>query len=388
MNDWTRRAAVLVLLPFVATLIAVTGANSLRWLDTTIPGFFIMQNRVVPSVMLPSWDAAVPALFQQQVVAVDGVRVTSAAEVYGRVQQATPETPIHYTLRGREGIDHQHVVRARRFTEADYLFLFGALLLTGTSFIVTGLVVYFLRPRSAASLGLLSAGIIGGVFVVTAADLYGPGWFFRLHVCAEALVPASLLHLALVFPTERLRGQRAGLLRGAYMLCGGLAVVYEGVLGSPAAYTAAHLTATTAQGVGGLVLVICVAYDLLTTSSPHVRRQILFAALGILAAFFVPAILMSASGLLGGSVPINSSALCGFLFPLSLGYAMVKRDLLAVDVFLRRLAMVVLALISSVHLAQHLHCAGQQHDSTLVSRVRASKLEAPVQPIRMTEEQS
>jgi hypothetical protein len=66
--------------------------------------------------------------------------------------------------------------------------------------------------------------------------------------------------------------------------------------------------------------------------------------IGTLAAFAVPTALMGTSGLLDGRVPVNGAALTGFLFLLSFAYAVVKRDLLEVDVFLSRAVALLIAL--------------------------------------------
>src|SRR4029450_1491586 len=72
--------------------------------------------------------------------------------------------------------------------------------------------------------------------------------------------------------------------------------------------------------------------------SALLRRRISVVALGTLAAFLVPAVMTAGSAVFGGTVPINAAAFTAFLFPLSLGYAIVQRDLFEIDVMLRRAA--------------------------------------------------
>src|SRR5213076_3038890 len=155
-----------------------------------------------------------------------------------------PGTPVEYSFRSPEGQSLVAKVPARRFSTTDYLLLFGAYLLNGVAFLGTGLLVAYLKPRNAASLGLLAAGLTTGLFVTTAADLYGPYWFVRLHLLAESFLAPAFFHLALVFPTERLPRYRRRVLLGLYGAFALLAAVYEVVLGSPSAYTAVHLLAT------------------------------------------------------------------------------------------------------------------------------------------------
>jgi len=342
-GGWLLHAGVTAAGVLAAALIGVVAFNSASWVGTTFPGFLVMENRVIPSVALPDWAIDTTRLFQHEIVAVDGTKVESARAVYERARRQPPGTPTSYTLRGPDGLVISETVPSRCFSESDYVSLFGAFLLTGAAFLLAGLVAIALCARSAAAWGFLSTGVVGGVFVLTAVDLYTPHWFFRLHVIAEALVPASLVHLALVFPSNRLR-RGLPLLLGTYSACLVLAGVYELALYSPVAYSAVHLTASTAQALGGLTLIWTIIYDLLTTRSVLVRRRILIAAIGTLAAFAVPTVLMGASGVLDGRVPVNGAALTGFFFPLSFAYAVVKRDLLKVDVFLARAVALLIAL--------------------------------------------
>ena len=347
MRPHRLQGMVLALGALVAGVIAVTAYHSTHWLGTTFPGFLVMRNGVVASVALPGWDETISALFQHEVRAVNGTPVHSAAALYAQIRQVPVGTAITYQVRGPDGVDVVRTVPTRRFAARDYVALFGAFLVTGVAFVLTGLLVFAWRPHHPASHGLLSVGLIGGLFAITGADLYGPHWFFRLHVLTEALVPASLLHLALVFPTHRLRGARVALLLGVYGACGLLALAYEVLLYRPMAYSHVHLWATAAQGAGGLVLVATAAYDLLATTSAVIRRRTLAAALGTVAGFLIPSVLMAASGLGHGQVPVNGAAVTGCLFPLALGYAIVRGDFFKLDVFLQQAALACLVFCST-----------------------------------------
>ncbi len=320
-----------------AVLLAITIYHSRQWVGAKFPGFFVMANRVIPSISLPGWfDVPPAALFQQQVVAVEGVPVTTADETYAAARRNPSGTPLRYTIRGAGDRPEVVTVPSRLFSTEDYLLLFGTHLLNGAAFILIGLVVFALKPRSAASLGLLASGLCTGVFVTTAVDLYGPHWFFRLHVLAESLVPATLIHLALVFPSDRLRGRRLPILAATYLPFVALGVAYELCMYSPAGYRFAHLVAMVGFDVGGVAITTSVAYDLVTSRSPLVRRRTEVVAAGVLVGLLLPTVLFAVSGMLGGSVPINGAAFTAFIFPLAIGYATVKRDLFEIDILLRR----------------------------------------------------
>src|SRR5262249_21295145 len=154
--------------------------------------------------------------------------------------------------------------------------------------------------------GLLAAGLSCGIFVITAGDLYGPHWFFRLHVVAESLMGAGLVHLALVFPTDRLGRRRGMLIGGLYFAFLALAVSYETSLDSPSASPAAHLLATATTGLGATAMMAAVTWDFVASGSSLVRRRTSVVVLGCLAGFLVPGIVMLASALFGGTVPLNA----------------------------------------------------------------------------------
>jgi signal transduction histidine kinase len=331
---------------FVGSLFLIVSLNSLRWIGTTFPGFFVMANRVIPSIALPSWQEGYPTrFFQSQVLAVNGRPVSSSAEVYDVVRGEPAGTPIEYTLRAPTGQLSSVVVASRSFSARDYALIFGAFLLNGLVFAITGLVVLYLRPGRPASLGLLSGCLATGIFAITAADLYGPHWFFRLHILSESFMSAGFIHLVLVFPTDRIRRHRWPVLLSIYLPYAILALVYEFTLQTPSAYTVVHLSATASYGVGLCVVLGYVVRDLLGTSSAVVRRRLAVVALGTVGGVVVPGILIAVSSVLGGSVPINAGALSGFIFPLSLAYAIVKQDIFELDLALRRGVTLLVALV-------------------------------------------
>jgi signal transduction histidine kinase len=79
-----------------------------------------------------------------------------------------------------------------------------------------------------------------------------------------------------------------------------------------------------------------IGWDLVRTRSPLVHRRIGLVTLGSVAGFAVPGAAMLGSAAFGGTLPINLAALTAFVFPMSLGYAVVKRDLFEIDAMLRR----------------------------------------------------
>ncbi len=340
------RGGVLVAGALMLLLVAVVARNATTWNGRTFPGFLVLENRVVPSIALPDWREGPPSkFFQHEVVAVDGVAMASADEVYRRIASAPAGTPFTYTFRGADGAVFTATVPSRVFGAGDMALLFGAFGLLGVAFFLTGAWVAFVAPRAPASLGLLASGVTAGVFAITAVDLYGPYWFVRLHVAAEALLAAGFLHLAAVFPTDRFGERRRRVIVFIYLAFAALVVVSEAAFERPAAYSTMHLVASASHGVAAILVIVAAVWDYVTSTSALVRRRISVVALGTAAGLLAPAVTMGASGLLGGKVPVNLGVLTGVLFPVSVGYAIVKQDLFEIDVLLRRATTYVIVIV-------------------------------------------
>lgn len=335
---------------FIFGLTLICGVSSWRWVHSTFPGFFIMANQVIASVSLPSWPIASKAhLYQQAVTAVNQQFVRSSTDVYDAVRRMPPGSLITYTIE-KDGAHAQATFPSAIFTLRDYLLLFGAYLISGLTLALIGIIVWWLKPAAPASQALCLIGLTGGVFALTGADLYGPHWFFRLHVLGEAFFPAGLVHLALVFPIDRLRRLRRVALALPYVMAGCLGLAYEFFLYQPHWYSLIHNLSTFYGGIGGVALFLSVIWAYTTTTSHLIRQKIRIILIGFLAGFALPAALMLWSSFTDGGISVNYAGFTTMLFPLSLGYAIVKHDLFEIDAMLRR-GVYYLTLTSALTLA-------------------------------------
>jgi signal transduction histidine kinase len=317
-------------------LALICGVTSARWIGATFPGFFVMANRVVASVSLPHWSVAnYSHIYQEVVVAVNGQAVTTSEELYDAVRRLPVGALVKYTLE-KDGQRHHVTLPSLTFTLQDYFFVFVAYLFTGLTIAVTGIGVWYLKPDSPASRALLITGLATGLFGLTGPDLYGPHWFFRLHVLGEAFFLAGYIHLALVFPVDRLSRHRRLFLLLPYVIPGVLGVAYELLLYQPAAYSLIHNLCMAYAGAAGTAMLSAVLWDYSMSRTHLTRQRIRVILLGFLCGYAFPVILMVVSGVSGGDFAVNYIAFTAFLFPLSLGYAVVKHDLFEIDAFLKR----------------------------------------------------
>jgi signal transduction histidine kinase len=321
----------------LAALAAVVSLDAVGWRGRTFPGFLVLPNRLVPVASLPGWPTQRgDAPFLAEVVGVDGRPVAGNAEVYAAAASRPPGSPIAYTFR-RDGRTWTSIIPSLTFPGDDVVLLFGAFVLNGVVFGLIGIAVWLLRPDLPAARGLLAFGSTTAVFMLSAAGVYGSApLLFRLHMAAEALFPAALVHLAFVFPARRVSRRRAAGIALGWALSLGLAAAHQAFLFDLARSLALGNLCYFYIGVVSLLFVARMVRTYRRGSALE-RNKIRVVILAAVPGVVFPAVLVALSGLTGGTLPVNTAAFTTFLFPLGLAYATVRHDLFEIDAVVRRL---------------------------------------------------
>jgi signal transduction histidine kinase len=344
-RPWLRRLAVRAPALAGAAILLVTGGlaltESLAWPGRTFPGFFVMENRMVPSVGVYSWTGiqrGVP--FHTTVAAVDGVAAASAADVYARVAATPAGTTLRYTL-AKDGRQVEVDVPSMRFGWGDFAQTLLPLLLLGLAASVSGVLVGVLQPGTHAARAYLANGVFAAVFVFTGCLLYWPaggrGWA-ATHLAAQALFAASLVHLGLTFPTPRAPVRRRPGLVGL-LYAGALVLTvwqWAGFFADPPDLRGLY-AAYAAVAAGFVLMVAGLAWAYWEAATPTSRAQIRLVVVGMAVGTALPVygfVIGGSRG--GGEFPINFGAVTPLVTYLAIGYAIVRRDLLGIDRLARR----------------------------------------------------
>ncbi|MFN8600277.1 MAG: ATP-binding protein [Candidatus Binatia bacterium] len=332
-----QKAVFLGLIALFAAAIAVAVASTATLVGRTSPGFVVWRNLVVPSIGADDWPgmrAGVP--LRTVLRAVDGAPVGDAAELRRRIGALPEGTSVRYTFaRGGETLDV--AVPTSRWHWDDLLPVYLPYLLEGAALLVMALVIFAFRPGDvAARAGAMLSGT-AGLMLVLALDLFSAGWVQRLYFLAESLVPASLFDFGMSFPEER-RFVRARpwlrpLLYAAFALLG----LAQNVLLDldPGAHLAANDLVYGLAALAGVLAVVSLVLTLLRSRNPLARQQVQVVLTGMVLAALVPALGLLAILALGATIPMNALTPFLLLFPLSIGYAVARHDLFAVDRYLR-----------------------------------------------------
>ncbi len=304
----------------VATaLIALVAIGARTWIDRPFAGFFLRADRTVAAVGRLGWsDVAAGRLYDRTLVAVDGTTLTDGDHLHRLVDAKPVGSPFTYTLTDGRTIETV-TIASRRFVVGDYWAVFGAYLASALSFVLLAILAAWTLPADRVGRSLLYLGGVGGLYLLSSADLYPPGQSLRVHALAAAFLPPTLLQFALAVGDARGRFAR-GTLPVAWALSLAAAVSMQVLLGDPAATRWLHATCNAALGLAlasaaiGLAARVRVAPE----GAPLVALTSIF-GLG------VPAVIFFVAGTLGG-IPQNASATLAFLFPLGMTTVLLRRN--------------------------------------------------------------
>lgn len=311
--------------------------GALSWVNKPFAGFLLLGNGVVASAGLSSWPAVREGeIYQARLVSKDSKEIRSPIDLHRHVSTVPPGTPVEYKF-SKRGQEFRKTIHTRIFGLSDCFLLFGPLLLGGFALTGAALAIRFMAREDSAAIGCAMALGSMGLWALTAPDLYSPYRFFRIHVLAECFVPAGTAHMALVFPFRRQVAVRfPGLIPALYILAASLAVVAQLTLFDPAAYVTIHRAAISAIAVSFLVLVVSQVVAFFWPESFEARQRIKVLALGTVATVAPSAIISFGAALSEGHSSENSMGWAGIFFPIAVGYAVLKHDLLKVDEIVRR----------------------------------------------------
>lgn len=326
------------------------GANSLSWIGSVFPGFLVLENRVVASAGLSSWGVPeTGSLAYHEILEVDGHSLDAPGGVLRRAQETTPGTIVVY--RTRKGGEVKEVSFAtQRFTLSDWVWFFGFYFVVGLAFAGVSLSLLFLAPEDSAARG--SAAFLGfiGLWALTSVDLYGPYHFFRVHALCETLVVAGTLHMALVFPAESGLAKRAPwILKAIYGLVLVLALGVQLTLFHPDLYVLLHQAVISTMGFSWLALIGAMLHAYRYPVDLESQQRVKVVAIAFAAS--VGSSLFFLSTQIGGGSGTEKLLAAAIFMPISVGYAVLKDDLLEVDEFLRTSLVYALltALIATIY---------------------------------------
>ncbi len=315
-------------------LVGVVFLGSLRLVDSTFPGFLVLDNGIIAAFRGADWtgfEAGLP-MNGGLLLSFEERPFQGGRALLDAVAETAPGARLRYRVQ-HEGRVETFVVPTMRFGVDVYRSTLGSYLFLAVAFLATGAIALALRPDLLAARALAAAGaMMGGLFAL-AIDHLTAYRMVLAYQLVESFAPLAAFYLALVFPIERVGA------RTRHWLVGGLAAALLAVAvveawlfyESPLISHQWDAAADVLLSVLGFVFALSFADAFIRGRDPEqrIRAAIVFA--GALVAF-VPA-LAERLGFFVLGLDISSNLLAPFLvlFLASFLYAIVRHNLLEAE---------------------------------------------------------
>ena len=336
-------------IPFSAALfitgamLALYTANIVTWADSPDFGWRTMYSSGPNQVaeLFPSGETA-GLRSGDTIRAINGKPYSTFDELFFKVRSRAPGTVTVYTVqRGDRTLEISMVTAPLGITAS--LRRSGPIFVIGVLYVLIGVIVYLMNPQGAESLLFFNMSCLLGLEIGMGApsDLLNPLWLFDVRKLAEIFLPAAMIHLALKFPKERTalkKMPRIWILPYA----GSLAIFVLFRLATRAVWEAAPVLDRIHSMYflfGVAFFITSVIWNMAKDASRVIRLQSRMIFLGIAIGLFVPlsdTLVRYYFKIYMFPNPAVGFAFFLLAFPLSIGYTIVKHDLFAIDVIIRR----------------------------------------------------
>ena len=313
------------------------------WRNSTDYGWTTMQDSG-PDIVAEVFELGEMAGLRSgdEIKAINGHTYTTFNELYFKVRNSRPGDKNVYSVE-RDGEIFDISINNGRIGFARVLKRCGPLFFIGFIYVMIGILVFLMKPRAGESwIFLLMTGIIGIKLSYAArVDLFRPLWLFDFRLFIDCLLPAPFIHFAMVFPKKRtLLLRKPWLWVFPYLLSFILFLLYQ-FTDTRAWEEVPILDLLTLVYIliGILVFLLTTLWNLIKATSVVIRLQSQVIFLGILLAFLIPVVdgfLRAYWNIYFFPDPTINFAVFLSIFPMSIGYTIVKHDLFAIDVIVRR----------------------------------------------------
>jgi len=361
MNDESRREATLsrrsqpVVLVIAAALLALTAVatvNAHRSRGRTFAGLFTDAHGSYSAVWWPAWGAThTPVQFPDQLIALDGQPVppatgrfdlpTHAIAARLHTLRAAGHPTVETTWRTHGGKVFTVTRPLMQIGADEPVFFFGLYALVGAAGLWSGLAVFLLARRRDGAIAYALWSIGSFIFMVTFYDYHSTAVLAPLFSLSTLWVQICLVWLAYSFPERPVHGRsilRVCLLAFTALGVGAAVVLMVApYLGQRAAAAAAGLRVAVSES--GLLCLAVLSISVLVKlrrGAARSRKELASAALGLAASPALLAAGFALTLLTGAGVVHLLLPFLAPLLPLSIGYALIRHNILGTTAVLTR----------------------------------------------------
>ena len=331
---------------FVTVVIVFSLAESLRWVNRPFPGFLVYHPPYAGSFSSRDWAGKQAGVrYLDRVLSADGAPVRTGRDILEHARGKDVGAPVEYVVESKAG-RREVTVPVSLFSLGDYFLVFFTPFFSGLAIFVLGVVVYVLKPNTRTSWVFFAMCCFLGLYGITGFEIHSSYRFVRVHYLILCLFPACFLHLGMIFPQEkRILSRRPWLQYLPYVPALAAALLYQlyftslGRQGAPGwlpSYVGLSIFARYFTLIGFLGLIALVLHSYFRATDILARQRAKMMILGVTISFIPPGLLTVAALALDFYFPFNLIPLFTFLFPLSIGYSIVRHNLFEAGDIIRR----------------------------------------------------
>jgi len=324
---------------FALLICTISGIIGLRLVGRPFIGFPLNEFFTIGVVGRSDWTGLRAGLMVgDKIIEINGEQIRHIREVHKMVSETRVGTPITYTVsRGNQLFTLS--VPTMRFGFTDLLITFVSPFVIGLILLLTGIIVYFLKPNTKVSWVFAILCFLIGLYIIPAFDISLTHLgFIRFSIFILSFIPACFMHLSLIFPEPGKiirKYPHMQLLPYVFSLILFLAleIAYPGD-------TYWHMMdiALLYTLIGAVAIVLKALYDYLKAAKAIGRERAKVILFGASVAFPIPAFLSLATFVFPSfpKVPSFILAVPLMIFPASIAYSIVRHNLFDVDAIIKR----------------------------------------------------
>jgi signal transduction histidine kinase len=329
---------VFVAIIFFALVFSVNVISIKNWINRPFPGFLIYSNLIVAEESLPNWTGIEGGLKSfDQIIEVNGYKVSKSKQVYNFVLDKTFRTPVNYTLvRGKDVLKTS--IPIMKFTIGDFIQVFGPLYIIGFAFFIIGGLVYYLKPKPTQSKFFFLFCYLTSLWFMSTFDSH-TDYYLDIESLAWIFTPTLLIYLAFVFPSEfrifKENGRHIILMLFPFFISVLLFTLQSIYYNSQYIWGKITLFVWFYILFACLTLLISLILTYFVSKSVLDKQRAKIVLFGVFVGFVLPAIGAVVAVLFNIS-NISYLGLPVIFFPISIAYAIVKHKLFDIDVIIQK----------------------------------------------------
>jgi adenylate cyclase len=347
-----RRFGLASILFYAATaLVIITSAvsfiSSLSWIDKPFPGFLIFKYPYGGSFSSKAWPSMKAGLkFMDRIVAADDQPIREGADVLAVVKEKKLGSQIHYTLE-RSGQIRKVAIPITQFSLIDWALIFLIPFVGGLLLFALGFIVFLLKPYTSTSWVFFLFCLFSSLYMITGFDIQATYIFYYLHTLVIPFIPATLVHLGLIFPLRKVSLFRYPSFEYLiYLPAFILALAYQLYFFTFLRFDPApiwvpdipHIVAVsrifTLSSVPAMIALA--SHSVLRASSNIIKQRAKMILLGVTFAFLPTGLIMLLVLFFKINFPWNFLVFFVLIFPGAIAYSIVKHNLFDFDTIIRQ----------------------------------------------------